>query len=62
MHACLVVGLDEQGLHRSVDHITPNKFIHEPWLMDKKPASYPDPVVNFCETRDETLEVFANLI
>lgn len=40
----------------------PNKFIHEPWLMDKKPASYPDPVVNFCETRDETLEVFANLI
>lgn len=36
----------------------PDKYIHEPWIMDTPPENYPAPIVDHSEARKRTLEAF----
>lgn len=36
----------------------PNRFIHEPWLMETPPRNYPPPMIDHQEARERTLNAY----
>ncbi|RYE05815.1 MAG: deoxyribodipyrimidine photo-lyase [Rickettsiaceae bacterium] len=38
-----------------------NKFVHSPWLLKEKVKNYPEPIIDYYESRTEALETFYNL-